>query len=60
MTYECTCIKVSLSLPDDLVRTVRDYAGPAMFDKYVAAAVEQRLRMDQLSEYPGLPERWST
>jgi hypothetical protein len=48
--YECACIKVSLSMPDDLLRTVTDYAGSAMFDKYVAAAVEQRLRMDLLGD----------
>lgn len=50
--YECTCIRVSVSMPEDLVRTVRDHAGPAMFDKYIAAAVEQRLRTDQLNELP--------
>jgi hypothetical protein len=50
VTNECTCIKVSLSLPDDLIRIVRDYAGLAMFDRYVAAALEQRLRVDLLDE----------
>jgi hypothetical protein len=50
VTYECTCINVSVSLPDDLVTTVSEYAGAAMFDRYIAAAVEQRLRADLLDE----------
>ena len=48
MTYECTCIKVSVSMPDDLVTTVSEYAGAAMFDRYIAAAVEQQLQLDEL------------
>jgi hypothetical protein len=53
MTDECACIKVKISMPDELVRTVRDYAGAAMFDRYVAAAVEQRLRAEPLDELSG-------
>jgi len=37
-------------MPDELVSMVRDYAGAAMFDRYVAAAVEQRLRLDQFDD----------
>ena len=50
MTYECACITVEVSMPDELVRTVRDYVGAAIFDRYVAAAVEQRLRVELLDE----------
>lgn len=50
MTYECACIKVSVSMPDDLVRAVSEYAGHVMFDRYIAAAVEQRFRADLLDE----------
>jgi hypothetical protein len=37
-------------MPDDLVRAVSDYTGPAMFDRYIAAALEQRLRADLLDD----------
>jgi hypothetical protein len=50
VTYECTCIKVTVSMSDELVSRVTDYAGAAMFDRYVVAAVEQRLRLDQLDD----------
>jgi hypothetical protein len=50
MTYECSCIPVSVSMPDELVRAVQDFAGPGMFDRYVVAAVEQHLRLDLLDD----------
>ncbi|HXS67157.1 MAG TPA: hypothetical protein VN767_30235 [Streptosporangiaceae bacterium] len=37
-------------MSDELVSRVTDYAGAAMFDRYVVAAVEQRLRLDQLDD----------
>jgi hypothetical protein len=50
VTQECSCIKVNVSMPDELVRTVRDVVGPAMFDKYISATVAQRLRLDLLDD----------
>jgi hypothetical protein len=44
-------------MPDELVSAVRDYAGAAMFDRYVAAAVEHRYRLDQSDS---LPEAFDT
>ena len=52
MTHERRCIRVDVSMPDELVTAVRDYAGAAMFDRYVAAAVEHRYRLDQLDSLP--------
>jgi hypothetical protein len=48
--YEGPCITVTVSMPDELVSRIRDYAGAAMFDRYVAAAVEQRLRAESPDE----------
>ncbi|HET7018843.1 MAG TPA: hypothetical protein VFI65_33305 [Streptosporangiaceae bacterium] len=50
MTYECNCIAVDVSMPDDLVSAVRDFVGAELFDKYIATAVEQRLRLDLIDE----------
>ena len=44
------CIKVSVSMPDNLVKTIKAYAGSVMFDRYVVAAVEQQLQLDLLNE----------
>lgn len=42
--------KVSVSLPDALMRSVRDRVGPGRFSAYVAAAVERQLELDRLAE----------
>lgn len=43
-------VKVSVSLPQDVVREVRARVGPREFSSYVAEAVEQRLRLQMLGE----------
>ncbi len=43
-------VKVSVSLPQDLVDEVRARVGPREFSAYVAEAVEQRLRLQMLGE----------
>jgi uncharacterized protein YgbK (DUF1537 family) len=43
-------VKVSVSLPEDVVREVRARVGPRAFSSYVAEAVEQRLRLQMLGE----------
>jgi Arc/MetJ-type ribon-helix-helix transcriptional regulator len=43
-------IKVSVSLPQDIVQEVRSRVGPREFSSYVAEAVEQRLRLQMLGE----------
>jgi hypothetical protein len=43
-------VKVSVSLPQDVVREVRARVGPREFSGYVAEAVEQRLRLQMLGE----------
>lgn len=43
-------VKVSVSLPQDVVREVRARVGPREFSRYVAEAVEQRLRLQMLGE----------
>jgi len=50
VTYEYNCITVSVSMPDDLVTNVKDFVGAELFDKYIATAVEQRLRLDLLDD----------
>lgn len=52
--YECTCVKVNVWMPGDLVERVRAHTGVAQFDRYIVAAVVERLRlelMDELSAY---------
>lgn len=43
-------VKVSVSLPEDVVQEVRARVGPREFSSYVAEAVEQRLRLQMLGE----------
>jgi hypothetical protein len=43
-------VKVSVSMPQDLVQEVRARVGPREFSSYVAEAVEQRLRLQMLGE----------
>jgi hypothetical protein len=43
-------VKVSVSLPQDVVEEVRARVGPREFSRYVAEAVEQRLRLQMLGE----------
>jgi hypothetical protein len=52
--YECTCVKVDIWMPSDLIKKVRARTGAARFDRYISAAVAERLRlelMDELSAY---------
>jgi Zn-dependent peptidase ImmA (M78 family) len=52
--YECTCVAVNVWMPEDLIKRVRTYTGAAKFDRYIVAAVAERLRlelMDELSAY---------
>jgi hypothetical protein len=48
--------KVSVSMPEDLVAAVRERTGPGGFSRYVAEAVEERLREERLDEL----DRWLT
>jgi hypothetical protein len=43
-------VKVSVSLPEDVVAEVRARVGPRGFSSFVAGAVEQRLRLQMLGE----------
>jgi Arc/MetJ-type ribon-helix-helix transcriptional regulator len=43
-------LKVSVSLPEDVVAEVRARVGPREFSSFVAQAVEQRLRLQMLGE----------
>ena len=43
-------------MPDELVRTVQDYVGAVMFDRYVAAAIEHRFRLDLLALPEDVPD----
>jgi hypothetical protein len=52
MTHERGTINVSVSMPDELVSAVRDYAGATMFDRYIAAAVEHRYRLEPSTDEP--------
>lgn len=51
---DCTCVKVNIWIPIDLIKKVRAHTGAAKFDRYIATAVAERLRlelMDELSMY---------
>lgn len=43
-------VKVSVSLPADVVQEVRSRVAPREFSSYVAEALEQRLRLQMLGE----------
>jgi hypothetical protein len=43
--------KVSVSMPEDLVAAVRERVGAGGFSRYVAEAVEERLRLELMDEY---------
>jgi hypothetical protein len=43
--------KVSVSMPEDLVAAVRVRTGAGGFSRYVAEAVEERLRLDLMDQY---------
>jgi hypothetical protein len=43
--------KVSVSMPEDLVAAVRERTGAGGFSRYVAEAVEERLRLDLMDQY---------
>jgi hypothetical protein len=47
---KCTCIKVRVSMPEELVSSVKALAGASGFSQYVADAVEDRHRHDLLGE----------
>jgi hypothetical protein len=42
--------KVSVSMPEDLVAAVRERTGAGGFSRYVAEAVEEKLRLDRLND----------
>jgi hypothetical protein len=42
--------KVSVSMPEDLVAAVRERTGAGGFSRYVAEAVEEKLRLDHLND----------
>lgn len=42
--------KVSVSMPEDLVAAVRERTGAGGFSRYVAEAVEEKLRLDRLDD----------
>jgi len=47
---DARAIKVSVSMPGTLVADVRARVGKREFSRYVAEAVEQRLRFDRMGE----------
>src|SRR5215469_12941476 len=46
----CTCVKVSVQMPEELVAAVRTMAGASGFSEYVTEAVDRRHRHDLLGE----------
>jgi len=42
--------KVSVSMPEDLAAAVRERTGAGGFSRYVAEAVEEKLRLDRLDD----------
>jgi hypothetical protein len=42
--------KVSVSMPEDLAAAIRERTGAGGFSRYVAEAVEERLRLDRLDD----------
>lgn len=46
----CTCIKVKISMPDDLIEAVRTRTGAKGFSQYIADAVARRHQHDLLGE----------
>lgn len=46
----CTCIKVQISMPDDLIEAVRTRTGTKGFSQYIADAVARRHQHDLLGE----------
>lgn len=47
---KCTCVKVRVCMPEELVEAVRDLAGAGGFSQYVTDAVDRRHRHDLLGE----------
>lgn len=43
--------KVSVSMPEELIAAVRERVGAGGFSRYVAEAVEERLRLELMDEY---------
>jgi len=43
--------KVSVSMPEDLVAAVRERTGAGGFSRYVAEAVEEKLRLELMDQY---------
>jgi hypothetical protein len=46
----CTCVKVKISMPEDLIEAVRARTGTKGFSQYVADAVARRHQHDLLGE----------
>jgi hypothetical protein len=42
--------KVSVSMPEDLITAVRERTGAGGFSRYIAEAVEEKLRADRLDD----------
>jgi len=53
----CTCVKVRVSMPEDLIDAVRDLVGANEFSQYVTEAVDRRHRHDLLGELIEVTER---
>lgn len=43
-------VKVSVSMPDDLVKGIRERVGPREFSRYVSEAARRQYQLDLLGE----------
>lgn len=46
----CTCVKVSVQMPEELVSAVRTLVGASGLSEYITEAVERKHRHDLLGE----------
>lgn len=46
----CTCVKVQVQMPDELIGFVKEAVGARRFSEYVTNAVAERLRVDLLDD----------
>lgn len=48
---ECTCVKVSVQMPEELITAVCGLVGTGGFSQYVTEAVDRRHRRELLGEW---------
>jgi hypothetical protein len=47
---KCQCVKIQVSMPEELIEAVRNYVGRRCFSQYVTEAVAERLRLELMGE----------